>query len=116
MIDKINNRCSVAIEIYGALIDKCKDLMEEKFGKPTSYFDAERQRVISVAHDIFLSCVSYEDIQKLGDDYASPTVICGTKNDCCARDAKDFIIDAEDGMSGGDSCGITEEDFTGRPG
>jgi len=71
---EIDARTDVALEIFAKLIKKCRIVLEEEFGKPTSYYDAERQRVLSLAHDIFASSVTIEDILEMSKDRPSPAI------------------------------------------
>lgn len=71
---EITGRVDVAIEIFDAILQRSIKLLEQKFGKPTSYYDAERQRALSLAHDIFASTVTIEDILSLAGEKPLPRV------------------------------------------
>jgi hypothetical protein len=73
-LEEITSRVDAAIEIFDAILEKSKSLLEAKFGKPSSYYDAERQRALSLAHDIFASTVTLEDILALSAEKPRPDV------------------------------------------
>lgn len=77
---EITARIDVATEVFSLIIERAKSMLEAKFGKPASYYDAERQRVLSLAHDIFASTVTLEDIQELSKQRPSPSVMDATAN------------------------------------
>lgn len=71
---EITGRVDVAIEIFDAILQRSMKLLEQRFGKPTSYYDAERQRSLSLAHDIFASTVTIEDILSLASESPLPNI------------------------------------------
>lgn len=46
-------RIDAACEIFASCMVKAKEILEEHFGKPTSYYDGEKKNVLSLANRLF---------------------------------------------------------------
>lgn len=102
---EIDARTEVAIEIFTKLLRRSKEVLESEFGKPTSYYDAERQRALSLAHDLFASCVTIEDILELAKDRPTPSISDATVTQH-PHAAKTGNTNIDDSCFTDESCGF----------
>lgn len=65
--DIVRRKTDVAMGIFMSLVKSSMDMCSEAFGPPSNYYDAERQRCLNVARDIFNKVVSEDDISKLAN-------------------------------------------------
>lgn len=85
---KIAAKISAATEIYGSVLSSAKEMLEAKFGKPTSYYDGEKQKVLQIADAIFRIAVLPEDINRLANENCQPIdIIDATSNKITDNDS-----------------------------
>lgn len=67
----IRKRTQAGIAIYSFLLNETKNMTEEIFGKPKSYYDQEKERVMLVAKDVFEKCIKREDVERYANSLPS---------------------------------------------
>lgn len=58
-------KCNAAIELYVFIMDKVKDQLETKFGKPTTYYGEEKKTVVNAASAVYTAVVTPQLIEQL---------------------------------------------------
>jgi len=60
----VHNKINAAVEIYDYCIDIAKKNLEEKFGRPSNYYEGEKKLITAIADTVFHTTVTSSDIEE----------------------------------------------------
>lgn len=70
----------VAIELMSSAISATKEMLEQNFQKPTSYYNGEKGHVLDIARTVYQYSVTNEDVERLARQIPMPEIVDISEN------------------------------------